>query len=55
MKKKERLLWAWKWKGCQAIDPHSIAYTKREIEKVYAPPALVTPPGSIVRVAVREV
>lgn len=55
MKKKERLMWAWKWKGCRAIDPGSIAYTRREIEKTYAPLALAIQPGTVVRVAVREV
>lgn len=55
MKKTERLLWAWKWKGRRAVDPNSLAYTKREVEKHYAPLSLTIQPGTIVRVALREV
>lgn len=57
MKKKERLLWAFKWKGCKAVDPGTLKYTRREVEQQFLPLALKeeVQPGKIVRVALREV
>lgn len=28
---RERLLWAWRWKGCKAPDPTTLQYTRKSV------------------------
>ena len=53
MKKKEQLMWAWKWKGCRAVDPNSLSYKKGDVKTYYD--RFFWSQGKIVRVALREV
>ena len=53
---RERLMFGWKHQGCRAVDPHSLQYTKHEVEAKHPQTGTFHPqPGKVVRVFVRIV